>query len=63
MRYALLGFTIGLCYTVPYVWAQNQSQRGMSVPKYNIRDCMVDLRNMSDGDLKRWCLKQSERMP
>lgn len=25
--------------------------------------CMVDLTQMTDAKLKRWCLKQSERMP
>lgn len=25
--------------------------------------CMVDLTQMPDGKFKRWCLKQSERMP
>lgn len=25
--------------------------------------CMVELPQMKDGRLKRWCLKQSEKMP
>lgn len=25
--------------------------------------CMVDLTQMTDAKLKRWCLKQSEKMP
>jgi hypothetical protein len=63
MRYALLFL---LC--VSPLYAQNQGpQRGVAqdqeARERKLQRCMVDLRNMPDGEFKRWCLAQSKRLP